>query len=104
MKIGVLSALMSAFTSTASATSMHVVSPAVLAEQFLENGEIQMHLGNYGHINYGHGEFGRLHFPEYNRNGCKRFTKRDFVNDPLFDEKEDMRPIGLLEPGGCTQV
>lgn len=104
MKIGVISALLSAFASTTSATSMHVVSPAVLAEQFLDNGEIQMHLGNYGHINYGHGEFGKLHYPASNANGCAHFTKKDFINDPLFDEKDDLRPIVLLEAGGCTQV
>lgn len=90
--------------STTSATSMHVVSPLVLAEKFSETGEIPMHLGNYGHINYGHGEFGKLHYPDSNRDGCKRYTKTDFINDPVFDAKDDMRPIGLIEPGGCTHV
>lgn len=28
----------------------------------------------------------------------------DFITDGLFDEKDDMTPIGLLEPGGCTHV
>jgi hypothetical protein len=45
-----------------------------------------------------------LHYPSSNRDGCKKFTKMDFMTDGLFDEKDDMTPIGLLEPGGCTHV
>ena len=28
----------------------------------------------------------------------------DFITDGLFDAKDDMTPIGLLDAGGCTQV
>ena len=86
------------------AASLWVVSPAVLADQFLENGEIQAHLGTFGHINYGHIVFGKLHYPDTNSNGCRPFRMSDFVTDPLFDTKNDMKPIVLLNHGNCTHA
>ena len=66
--------------------------------------ELETHLGNYGHIQYGNTIIGRLHYPVSNRNACSRFNKEDFSNDYLFDEKNDMTPIILIDHGQCSHV
>jgi len=43
---------------------------------------------------------GRLHYPATNVHGCEKFKKEDFINDYLFDEKDDMTPIIMLDAGG----
>ena len=90
--------------SSASAASMYVVSPGELSSKFLSQGEVQAHLGNYGHIHYGDAIMGKLHYPVQNRDGCQPFNKAMFTNDALFDTDDDRRPIALLDHGGCTHV
>ena len=99
-----ISTIVTMLMSSASAASMYLVSPDDLSKKFLKQGEIQTTIGNYGHINYGGSEYGKLHYPESNKDGCKPFVKNDFDNDPLFDEPNDRRPIALLDHGGCTHV
>jgi hypothetical protein len=99
-----ISMMLGMLVSSASAASMYVVSPNELSDSFMKWGEVQSTLGNYGHIHYGESIFGKLHYPEKNRDGCLPFSKHDFDNDVLFDETNDRRPIALLDHGGCTHV
>ena len=88
----------------ATATQLSIITPDALKSSFPDNGNVQAHLGHFGHIEYGSNFNGRLHYPVSNRNGCSVFVASDFQNDQLFDEDTDMTPILLVEHGGCTHT
>jgi hypothetical protein len=83
----------SAFAATVLATSIKVQNPISLKSKFGDIGDIQSHLGNYGHIQYGQQFVGELQYPTTNRNGCSRFLLSDFdrlskiPSEMEFDDK-----------------
>lgn len=92
-------------TNYCSATSMFVTYPNELKEKFPDGGNIEGHLGHFGHLPYGHSFKGKLHYPVNNKNGCNPFDrKNDFKNDIPFDEKGDMQPILLIDHGSCSHL
>ena len=76
-----------------------------------EHGEIQSHLGNKGHINYGTSFMGRVYYPVSNAEGCSPFFDTDFKEDTdkignyadiNGDNSNYAEPILLLDHGSCT--
>jgi hypothetical protein len=86
---------------TTSATALWVTHPNDLKNKF-ENGEVQTHIGHFGHIPYGSTFTGKLHYPISNRNACAKFEPSDFKTDMIFDEVKDMHPVLLVDHGGCS--
>ena len=75
-------------------------------------GEVQSHLGNKGHINYGTSFMGRLYYPISNREGCSKFFDTDFKEDTdsignfaaSGSDSIQAEPIIMLDHGSCTHV
>jgi len=104
MKTTAVSFAVATLLSAISATSVSVVTPTSLQKKIGPGGELNAHIGHFGHIEYGSEVTGRLHYPVSNRDACSPFNKADFNNDYLLDEQDDMTPILLIDEGGCSDI
>jgi hypothetical protein len=100
------------FCAQVQSTGIKIASPLSLTKAMGSKGEVQSHLGNKGHINYGTSFMGRLYYPISNREGCSAFFDTDFKEDTdsigNFDKSGsssiEAEPILLLDHGSCTHV
>lgn len=73
-----LNMILAAFFVSLALAELKVMSPVSLAQTIGNDGDIKASLGNFGHLNYGATQIGRVVMPKNNSYGCQPFNNSDF--------------------------